>query len=267
MFSQDLNGELAGSSSAFLDSFKPETPKYHGHDRDFMQTAQLIVEQLSLGTNSLSEVAQSLENPYCHPSRGEPKIIEDPLRMLMLQEYPRSEQLNLHQLTIIGRETKELTEGIMRDNVLSRSSQKENMLISKSPSSPNPLIDTFSLSVPYARITRNQKSIDILGSALHFWEELGLEPAHGPKNILALYLYPAIGTIRERLKLFATMVAGSYQSCKLGTHESITSLTEYSHGLVPVPSVEGTVAEKATHLKSFCEKLGESASSSPIDTR
>lgn len=262
MFSWDSNNDFIGSLAVLLQKLKPETPKYHGNDREFMHVAQSVVEQISLGTNSFSEIARSLENPYCHPSRGEIRATVDPLRTVLQQFFPQSEHWNLQQLATVTREPWEPwepLEGIVKDNVPSRPSQKEGILMPKPLSSPNPPTGCFFLSDPYARIRRNQKPIDILGSALHFWEELGLEPAHGAKNILALYIYPAIYSVREGLEAFATMIGNSYQNCKLGMHVSISNLIGYPNGLVPVFGGSGSIAEKAAQLNSLCEKLGKSS--------
>lgn len=256
MFSMEINSVLPESLASSLQNLKPETPKYHGSNREFMQVAQSVIEQLSLGTDSLSDIARSLETPYCQPSGGEFNAIEDPLRLIILQFFPHTEHWNLHRLANIGRDS----EAAVADNLPSRPSQKESVLTPRTPNSPNPPTGTFLLPTPYARIRRNQKPIDILGSALHFWEELGLEPAHGAKNISALYIYPAIYSISEGLEVFATMIGSSYQNCKLGTHISISDLVGYPKGLVPVLSNNGSVAELSVQLNSLCEKLGKGAS-------
>lgn len=264
MFLWDLDNDLVGSQAFFLQNLKPETSKYHGNDREFMQVAQSVVEQFSLGTDSLSEIARSLESPYCQSSAEEIKVVKDPLRTVIRQVFHETEQWDLHQLITSERQPREPLEGIVRDNLLPRISQKENILMPKPLSSPSHLNVTFPLSHPYARMRRNQKPIDIAGSALQFWEELSLEPAHGTKNIVALYIYPAIYSVRERLCAFATMVGSSYQNCKLGTHASISNLTGYPNGLVPALSGNGSIAEKAGQLFGLCEKLGITPSISMV---
>ncbi len=254
MFPSDLDSVLTGSLSVFLSKLKPESPKYHGNDREFMLVAQSVVEQLTLGTDSLPEIARSLDIPYCQPSGGEIKTIEDPLQPIIEHLFPRTQNWNLHQLATIGIEP---PDGMDKDSVLSRPSLKESVLMPKPPHSPKRPTGSFCLPTPYTRVRRNQKPIDILGSALHFWEELGLEPAHGAKNILALYIYPAIYSIREGLEAFAAMIGSSYQNCKLGNHVSISNLVGYPKGLVPVLSGNCSVPETAAQLNSLCEKLGK----------
>lgn len=256
MFSWDLDSDLVESPAVVLQKLQPETSKYHGNDREFMQVAQSVIEQLSLGTDSLSDIARSLESPYCQSSTGEIRAVKDPLQTVVRQIFPQSEQSNLYQFITSEREAREPLDRVVRDNLLSWTSQKESISTPKPLSSPSHLNGSFPLSNPLARIRRNQKPIDIAGSALQFWEELGLEPAHGTKDVLALYIYPAIYSVRERLCAFATMVGSSYQNCKLGTHESISNLTGYPNGLVPALSGNGSIAEKAAQLDLLCEKLG-----------
>ena len=256
MFSGGSDSDIVGSLAISLQNLKPETAKYYGNDRTFMQVAQSVVEQLSLGTDSLSEIARSLESPYCHSLAGDIKVVKDPLRTTVRQIFPQTEQWNLHQLITFERQPRDPLERIVGDNLLSRTPQKENIMVPKPLSSPTHLNASFPLPSPYARMRRNQKPIDIAGSALNFWEELGLEPAHGIKNILALYIYPAIYPVRDRICAFATMVGSSYQSCKLGTHASISNLAGYPSGLIPALSGNGSIAERAAQLNALCEKLG-----------
>lgn len=256
MFSWDLGSDLVASPAGFLQNLKPETSKYHGNNREFIQVAHSVMDQLSLETDSLTDIARSLESPYCQSSTGEINAVKDPLQKTIQQIFPQSEQWNLHQLITSERESGGPLEAIVKDNSLSRTSQKENVSMPRFPNSPSDLNVSFPLSNPFARIRRNQKPIDIAGSALQFWEELGLEPAHGTKNILALYICPAMSSVRERLCAFATMIGSSYQNCKLGTHESVSDLAEYPNGLVPALSGHGNIAEKAVQLSLLCEKLG-----------
>lgn len=263
MFFWDLDSDLIGSPAAFLQSLKPETSKYHGNDPEFIQVAQSVVEHLTLETDSLSEIARSLESPYFQ-SKSEINAVKDPIQTVIRQIFPKSEQWNLHQFVTSEREPRESPEGIVRDILPSRPTHKESVLMPKTPNSPSHFHVSFPLSNPFARIRRNQKAIDIAGSALQFWEELGLEPAHGPKDILALYVYPVIYSVRERLCAFATMLGSSYQNCKLGTHASISDLAGYPNGLVPALITNGSIAEKAAQLNVVCEKLGIAPSISMV---
>ncbi|MDI1489639.1 MAG: hypothetical protein OHK93_000836 [Ramalina farinacea] len=78
------------------------------------------------------------------------------------------------------------------------------------------------LNHPYTLIKRIDTSMDILPSALSFWEELGLQPASGSKDVLGVCIAPNLSNSKhlwKPIRTFLEMMTDAYQACNLGTHE------------------------------------------------
>ena len=78
------------------------------------------------------------------------------------------------------------------------------------------------LDHPFTLIKRIDTSMDILPSALSFWEELGLQPASGSKDVLGVCIAPDLKTSKhlwKPIRTFLEMMTDAYQACNLGTHE------------------------------------------------
>ena len=83
----------------------------------------------------------------------------------------------------------------------------------------------FKFDSPYTRVRRNGVSTEISPSALSFWEELSLGPAHEPKDIDTFCVCPNSKCIEEGVSAFLSMIKSAYQSCNLGIHDLGASLT------------------------------------------
>ncbi|KAG8629219.1 hypothetical protein KVT40_003084 [Elsinoe batatas] len=76
----------------------------------------------------------------------------------------------------------------------------------------------FPLSAPFVRLRRADSSWDLLSSAINFWEALGLEPTHGPKNVSAEIITIGNDDLRDISLQFVQDVQYFYESCKFGAH-------------------------------------------------
>ncbi|KAF2227360.1 mediator complex subunit 13 C-terminal-domain-containing protein [Elsinoe ampelina] len=76
----------------------------------------------------------------------------------------------------------------------------------------------FPLSAPFVRFRRADSSWDLLSSAINFWEALGLEPTHGPKNVSAEIITIGNDDLRDISLQFVQDVQYFYESCKFGNH-------------------------------------------------
>ena len=77
----------------------------------------------------------------------------------------------------------------------------------------------FRLSPPHSCIRRMDTVMELLPSAFSFWEELSLAPAHGPKDVSTIGLYPeSKHYLNEPVNTFLKMMRDAYQACDLGNH-------------------------------------------------
>lgn len=241
--------------SQILDS---NMSSYHGRhpslgpvDRTFMQVAQILADQLILQTEPSSE------NPHysdvlnqqapCRESNHDQSAFRD----TVLRFFPRSELCNLGQYINAEKENDIL-------GTVSRQPQKEKAILSTPKGTGVSRNSPMKLRTPYTCVRRNQTRMDLLAPALHFWEELGLGPAHESKEVTAFYIFPASKNIQNGVEMFSKMMGNTYQDCKLGTHDEVSDSNGFISGLVPVSmhgdQAAGRIDEK---LRKACEKLGK----------
>lgn len=99
--------------------------------------------------------------------------------------------------------------------------------------------------------------MEISTPALHFWEELGLAPVSGSKNVTAFCVYPDHDAMRLSVSTFLDTLGISYQSCKLGLHVRGSGLQHFQQGLVPVPIKDSSPSQILQSITSVCELLGK----------
>lgn len=258
LFLRDSGTFLDESPSFWSQILDSNTCNYHDRhpalrqaDRKFMRVAQILVDQLILQTEPSSENPRFSEVfSYQAPSR-EHNIDQSPLRDTVLRFFPRSEKCTLGQYVNTERENLDLP------STVSRQLQKEKAILSTPKGTGISRHSLIKLQPPYTCVRRNQTMMDLLAPALHFWEELGLEPAHETKNVTAFYIFLASNNIQHGVEMFSKMMGNTYQGCKLGTHDEASDLSGYLSGLVPV-SMHGDYAAVRIdeELQKTCERLG-----------
>ncbi|KAG8532861.1 uncharacterized protein KY384_002739 [Bacidia gigantensis] len=78
------------------------------------------------------------------------------------------------------------------------------------------------LPYPDMTIRRMGMKMDMLPSALPFWEELSLEPLHGQKDVVAFCFSSDQQTYLDRpITRFMRMMRDAYQGCNLGRHRLV----------------------------------------------
>ena len=235
----DVEARFHGSSGS------PFTSREHA----LIQAAQLIAHQAVSGplqsrTDPSDEKAlvgqsipdQSLQNTVTH---------------LLTAFFPTNKRCNLKEYASLVEKNPANTS---RDQVILH---QRNM---KPTHVAGGLIGTgkaiFKLDSPYTRVRRNGVSTEISASALCFWEELSLGPAHEPKDIDAFCVCPKTKRIEEGVMAFLNMIKGAYQSCNLGTHDLGASFTDYSERIVTVPMDARKPEKFLQDIAATCEGLG-----------
>ncbi|KAJ0426534.1 mediator complex subunit 13 C-terminal-domain-containing protein [Aspergillus carlsbadensis] len=110
---------------------------------------------------------------------------------------------------------------------------------------------------PHLRVRRGKDYLETLPPAISFWETFGLEPAHGPKDIVGYCIHPrvatnAAGTFFERLTLL-------YTGCSLGKLTRGDRSSAFDKGLRgwdASPSKLSKYQASMQQLKDICEELG-----------
>ena len=114
------------------------------------------------------------------------------------------------------------------------------------------------LAPPHVRVRRNEGLWDVLPPALPFWEQLGLAPAAGKKNVMAFCLFPDSDGLASQVNPFMDYLGATFESCKLGAHVRATQIGDIALGLVPVKLVpEQTLQSAMQAMRDTCVDLGK----------
>ncbi|KAF9697706.1 hypothetical protein EKO04_004396 [Ascochyta lentis] len=123
---------------------------------------------------------------------------------------------------------------------------------------PIPGSQMYLINPPFIRVRRGETPWDLLPPAVAFWESLGLAPVNGPKNVVAFCVYPHSDSLRPCLESFLLQMQLAYDTCKLGTHTRVETVSEYEGGLIPC-RVATPAAPRAVYkaLRETCIQLGK----------
>lgn len=122
------------------------------------------------------------------------------------------------------------------------------------------------LATPYIHLKRTGKVMELLSSAVNFWQTLGLEPNNGPKDVVAFCIYPHNPSILNGADSFLERLGKVYRKCKLGSHERGGNVDSFRDGLAPWKSDAADYKSSITQLQGVCEELGKSLPRMSITT-
>jgi len=237
----DLNLELKGKHS--------DIAIFVGKDRSFIQVAQMVAHQAVSGTNSPRAFTNSFPEKDSLDMTGLGQQFEEVLASVFSKWGNVSKQCTL----------KDFVELEDHDSISASRNQDH-----PPPRPPKPLYPTRATPMmgqavckfpgPYTCVQRTGTPIDIAASALRFWEELGLAPSHGRKNVTAFCTFPA-ESVQDHVLTFLNMMKGAYQSCNLGLHDLGDG--EQSSGLFPTPMDDSKLEDCSSLFYFACAGVGK----------
>jgi mediator of RNA polymerase II transcription subunit 13, fungi type len=105
---------------------------------------------------------------------------------------------------------------------------------------------TFPLPAPHIEVRRAESKLTVLPSAASFWENLGLAPCKGSKDVSAICIYPDGEGMTENVSAFLDHTRSAYESGRFGTHERFCH-TDVPNGLFPMDFGESNALSVADH--------------------
>lgn len=251
LLEQNGNSVDDSSLSTILWNLQPRSSKYIGNGRNFIQVAQLLVDQLVLQTEFTTEGSQfSLD----HSSWWNPTSSDGSTHEAILLLFPETKKCSLKDFVSIEGG---IFENPVHEVIAGRQSQRDQHLSSRARPPLKAQPNVVKLPAPYTCIHRNHIPTEVLAPALHFWEELGLGPFHGDKDIIAVCICPAISSVQQGVGVFLNMLGSTYQSCKLGSHSPAPDNAGYSNGIVPVAMGDGSLVNMMDKFIQACESIGK----------
>lgn len=198
-------------------------------DEDMIQVAQLIADQAATGSLSICEP---------HPDTGLTSATEEDLRTEQLTSARNAlAALREAASSVIGdlaslglKNLLEVQDGSMPGQgnrlqprpVPSRDSNSE-------PIKPSNL---YQIPCPHLEVRRSDVKLSLLPTAVSFWENLGLAPSSGSKDINAVCVCPKWSGMTDNAQTFLGRLKSVYEILKLGTFENMPLIEEMDDGVL-----------------------------------
>ncbi|KAK5999284.1 hypothetical protein QM012_005609 [Aureobasidium pullulans] len=126
------------------------------------------------------------------------------------------------------------------------------------PRRPGNISSVIAIPAPAVHVRRAGQGWELQPTAINFWDTLGLEPAHGPKDVAAFALYPDSGVMGEAVADFLQEIRLAYENRKLGKHYIGGETGEHEDGLLAYRSHgEPSVVNILRGLQTACITLGD----------
>ena len=226
---------------------------YTGNDTFFIQIAQILADQSILEPVALFEPFLKPMANYQVKENISGNNYGDPLTHIVPRLFTQSERCRLKEYTAlswVGSNQLHGSSSIRRGPIRPSIIQNQRALSSAQK-------HVFKLEPPYTCIRRAGAIVEVSPSALNFWDELGLAPAHDRKDITAFCVFAAQDYIQDGVETFLSLMTSAYENCSLGSHKFGSILPNYQKGLVPVPISSHRMHDFLEELGKTCEKLGK----------
>jgi len=110
----------------------------------------------------------------------------------------------------------------------------------------------FDIPVPNIRLQRGQEAWEFFPSVTTFWDTLGVSPAHGPKHIKALCVFPENKIPADKVLFFMEALNRTWSRDRLGSHEMLETLA-IPEGLIGVNTSDTDTLGSA--MKEYTEQF------------
>ena len=241
----NLVQELATSSSP--------AASFAGQGREFVNLAQVVTAQAILKSSFDFEDSWSFDYNILSRSVFDHPPSEDPLREVVTRFFPHSKRTELSSRLVATEQSTSATHPL---KVL----PKPPLKIGDSSKGPRRLNleseSIFELPGPNVLAHRAENLMELSSIALNFWEELGLGPCKGAKDVRAICVVPKSDPVRRAVSTFHDAISGTWQSMRFGSHTPLGNIDELRGGCLEVPFVRSDMEENFDRLTRACEDIG-----------
>ncbi|MCJ1312538.1 mediator of RNA polymerase II transcription subunit 13 [Agyrium rufum] len=222
---------------------------YRCHGAELVGLAQLLVEQATFRSSydaDMPHIGAKMDVPL-----AEPELVEqyDSLSEVLPSIFAKSENCILK--TCIA----PLEVNVSAPANLKAAPKPPQRVVGKTMDHASQSIEE--IPPPMILAKRTESLMEFTSIAMHFWEELGLKPCLGPKNVRAVIIVPKGAQIEAGAEAFLGSMNGAYQSMNLGNHTALTEIEKYPKGVMTVP-FEDEWTECLDRLRMSCRELGPS---------
>ncbi|RKF83396.1 Mediator of RNA polymerase II transcription subunit 13 [Golovinomyces cichoracearum] len=129
------------------------------------------------------------------------------------------------------------------------------------PTGPNDRSSNpFNIPPPQVEVRRSDSGLSVLPTAVTYWENLGLSPSAGVKNIESVCVHPDLEGIAANTSVFLDRMKNVYESSRFGSHQRIPS-EDVTDGLIPFTIDDSSNNSNLATLKEITGKLSRVFSS------
>ncbi|QSZ36148.1 hypothetical protein DSL72_007273 [Monilinia vaccinii-corymbosi] len=115
----------------------------------------------------------------------------------------------------------------------------------------------FPIQPPQLEVRRGDSKLAVLPPAINFWDNLGLAPFTGNKDVNAICIHPDIVGITENANIFLDQMRGAYESFRFGGHDRILFSGSPSSSLIHYPFHGNNQGSMNTNNSAYPSPLKE----------
>ncbi|TQS36202.1 hypothetical protein Golomagni_03352 [Golovinomyces magnicellulatus] len=131
------------------------------------------------------------------------------------------------------------------------------------PTGPNDRSSNpFNIPPPQVEVRRSESGLSVLPTAVTYWENLGLSPSAGVKNVESVCVHPDLEGIAANTSVFLDRMRNVYESSRFGSHQRIPS-EDITDGLIPFTIDDASKISNLATLKEITGRLSRVFSSLP----
>ena len=126
----------------------------------------------------------------------------------------------------------------------------------------------FPIPPPQLEVRRSDTKLSILPAAITFWENLGLGPSKGPKDVSAICIYPNFDGVLANAEIFLDQMRSIYECSRLGSHDRLIT-KDLASGLMPftVESPQQSKLHNLSALKDVASRLSRILSAAEVEEK
>ena len=226
---------------------------FTGDGQELINVGQLVTEQAVLKSSFTDKESLAFGWDNLDWSAYNNSPIRDPLQGMITHFFPHSKKIELGS-SIVAPE--QIVAATQAPKVLPKAPNRLGDP-SKAVRHPNDKSESvYELPGPNVLAYRVDNLMELSSMALNFWEELGLAPCKGGKNIRAVCVIPRSEPMRRAALGFHAAITGFWQSMQLGNHAPLGNVDALSGGCLEVPFMGSDKEENYQRLAKACEDLG-----------
>ncbi|CAG8975692.1 hypothetical protein HYALB_00007896 [Hymenoscyphus albidus] len=211
------------SLTSYFTSPEPEAPSNTLTDLECIATAQILVDQAVSGTIQLSCIGDNGVSHNKSNTKGG-----------LVRSVAKATKVFFKDLSSCTLRSFSEIQGIPVMNLGGRLPPRPVNPRVGTASEPGRLRNPFPIQPPQLELRRSDSQLSVLPSAVNFWENLGLAPSSGGKDVSAVCVYPNIDGIAANASIFLEQMRSTYESYRLGSHERLSS-DELVDGVLSFP--------------------------------